>query len=102
MSSVELDSVIHAEARLRVTATLAALPAGNQLSFPRLQALLKMTSGNLSTHLRKLEDAGYIEVTKVHEGRKPTTYLELSRLGRRAYDAYVDALRSLVPDLDRQ
>lgn len=101
MSPPGLDTVIHAEARLRVTATLAALGVGDRLSFPRLQALLKMTAGNLSTHLRKLEDAGYVVVTKVHEDRKPTTYLELTMTGRSAYDAYVAALRELVPGLGR-
>ena len=82
----ELDPVIHAQARLRVVATLAALPRGDRIAFPRLQKLLDMTAGNLSTHLRKLEDAGYVEVTKTHQGRTPATYLALTRRGRRAFE----------------
>jgi len=95
-AQVELDPVIHAAARLRVTTTLAALATGDRISFPRLQKLLEMTAGNLSTHLRKLEDAGYVEVTKTHQGRTPATYVALSRHGRRAYEDYVTSLRALL------
>jgi DNA-binding transcriptional ArsR family regulator len=92
----ELDPVIHAAARLKVTATLAALAPGDHITFPRLQKLLAMTAGNLSTHLRKLEDAGYVEVTKTHEGRSPTTYVALTATGRRALEDYIAALRRLL------
>ncbi|QGH68568.1 transcriptional regulator [Pseudactinotalea sp. HY158] len=94
----ELDPVIHATARLRITATLAALPAGDQMSFPRLQGLLDMTAGNLSTHLRKLEDAGYVSPTKTFEGRTPATYIELTTRGRRAFEDYTHTLRELLGD----
>jgi DNA-binding MarR family transcriptional regulator len=92
----ELDPVIHASARLKITATLATLPVGDQIAFPRLQELLGMTPGNLSTHLRKLEDAGYVDVVKSHQGRTPATYLALSRSGRRAFEDYLEALRALL------
>jgi len=92
----DLDPVIHAAARLKVTATLAALPRGDRIAFPRLQKLLDMTAGNLSTHLRKLEDAGYVELTKTHEGRTPATYVALTRTGRRALEDYTAALRALL------
>ncbi len=92
----DLDPVIHASARLRITATLATIPVGDRISFPRLQELLDMTAGNLSTHLRKLEDAGYVGVVKTHHGRTPITYLELSTTGRRAFEDYTDTLRSLL------
>jgi DNA-binding MarR family transcriptional regulator len=61
-----------------------------------LLELLDMTAGNLSTHLRKLEEAQYVVVTKTHQGRTPVTYLELSKLGRRAFEDYTDALRALL------
>ncbi|WP_380164535.1 transcriptional regulator [Jannaschia sp. R86511] len=93
---VELDPVIHAQARLRLTTTLAALPPGDRIAFPRVQQLLDMTAGNLATHLRKLEDAGYVEVTKAHRGRSPVTYLALTRTGRHAYEDYLAALRALL------
>lgn len=98
MSTVpELDPVIHAQARLRVVATLAAIAQGDRLAFPRVQQLLGMTAGNLSTHLRKLEEAGYVEITKTYERRTPVTYLALTRTGRRAFEDYTAALRALLP-----
>ena len=92
----ELDPVIHAQARLRIVSALATLDAGESITFPRLLELLDMTAGNLSTHLRKLEDAQYVLVTKTHQGRTPVTYLELSKAGRRAFEDYTDALRALL------
>jgi DNA-binding MarR family transcriptional regulator len=96
----DLDPVIHAQARLRVVATLSMLDEGDRLAFPRLQEILGMTAGNLSVHLRKLEDAGYVEVTKTHHGRTPATLLRLSRRGRLAFDEYTAAVRSLLDGHD--
>ncbi|WP_309616450.1 transcriptional regulator [Salinibacterium sp.] len=92
----ELDPVIHAQARLRIVSALATLDSGESITFPRLLELLDMTAGNLSTHLRKLEDAEYVEVTKSHQGRTPVTYLALSKVGRRAFEDYTEALRALL------
>lgn len=96
--ALPLDPVIHAEARLRVMTTLAALGPKDQMSFPRLQELLGMTAGNLSTHNRKLEQAGYVEITKTIEGRMPATYLELTDLGRLAFATYRQALVGLLAE----
>ena len=96
--SAELDPVIHAQARLRIVATLAALPEGDQVTFPRLRETLGMTAGNLSTHLTRLEAAGYVDQDKTFEGRTPATYLSLTRRGRRAFEEYVPAIRALLPD----
>ncbi|PVE90944.1 transcriptional regulator [Microbacterium sp. TPD7012] len=93
---VDLDPVIHAAARLRITAALATLEPADSIAFPRLQELLDMTAGNLSTHLRKLEDAGYVTVEKTHRGRTPVTYLALTPRGRRAFEAYTEALRAVL------
>jgi len=92
----ELDPVIHAPARLRLMATLSALAQGDRLSFTRVQKLLDMTGGNLSTHLRRLEDAGYVEVTKSHLGRTPATHVALTRAGRLAFENYTATLRALL------
>lgn len=92
----ELDPVIHAAARLRITAALATLDADESITFPRLQDLLGMTAGNLSTHVRKLEEAGYVAVEKTHKGRTPATYLSLTKRGRRAFEDYVETLRSVL------
>lgn len=101
MADLELDPVIHAAARLRITATLATLAPGDRMSFPRVQELLDMTAGNLSTHLRKLEDAGYVEVAKSHQGRTPITYLALTKAGRRAFEDYTETLRNVLGVTDR-
>jgi DNA-binding MarR family transcriptional regulator len=92
----ELDPVIHAQARLRVVSALSILRHDDRIAFPRLQDELGMTAGNLSVHLRKLEDAGYVEVTKTHHGRTPATLIRLTRRGRLAFDEYTAALRALL------
>lgn len=96
MTDAELDPVIHSASRLRVVATLAALERGDRIAFPRLQSLLDMTAGNLSTHLRRLEEAGYVEQTKTHHGRTPATYVELTRAGRAAFERYTVTLTELL------
>lgn len=91
-----LDPVIHAQPRLRITVVLAAIGEEDKMTFPRLQELTGMTAGNLATHLRKLEDAGYVAVTKSFRRRSPVTYLALTRPGRRALEDYTAALQRLL------
>jgi DNA-binding MarR family transcriptional regulator len=95
----DLDPVIHAQSRLRVVATLAALPPGDRLTFPRLQQVLQMTAGNLSTHLRKLEEAEYVTVQKTFEGRTPATHVALSATGRAAFERYSRQVTDLLGGL---
>ena len=92
----DLDPVIHAQARLRVMVALAALSPDDRITFPRLQQLLEMTAGNLSTHLRKLEDAEYVEITKAYEHRTPVTLVRLTARGRAAFEDYTKALHQLL------
>jgi DNA-binding MarR family transcriptional regulator len=94
-----LDPVIHAPARLRIAATLAALPAGDTLSFTRLQDMLDLTPGNLITHLRKLEDAGYLTTETTGNGRASRTSIGLTDQGRAALESYTNALRELLGKL---
>jgi DNA-binding transcriptional ArsR family regulator len=94
-----LDPVIHAPARLRIVATLASLPDGDRLSFTRLQDMLELTPGNLITHLRKLEDAGYLTSEKSGNGTASRTSIALTGHGRAALDAYASALRDLLDGL---
>jgi DNA-binding MarR family transcriptional regulator len=91
-----LDPVIHAPARLRIMVTLAALPDGDNLSFTRLQGLIGLTPGNLITHLRKLEDAGYVSTKKNGAGVTARTSIALSHTGRAALDRYTTVLRQLL------
>jgi DNA-binding MarR family transcriptional regulator len=99
MTAVVLDRLIHEQARLRILATLAALPEGVALSFTRLQDMLELTPGNLITHLRKLEDAGYLTTTKTGNGTASRTSIGLTGRGRAALEAYRDALRGLLGGL---
>ena len=96
MSEDGLDPVIHAPARLRIMVTLAALPDGDNLSFTRLQDLIGLTPGNLITHLRKLEDAGYVSTKKNGAGVTARTSIALSHTGRAALDRYTTVLRQLL------
>ena len=94
-----LDPLIHVPARLRIVATLAALREGDELSFRRLQDLIGLTPGNLITHLRKLEDAGYINSEKTLNGSAPQTSVSLTPTGRAALDAYRVALSDVLGGL---
>jgi DNA-binding MarR family transcriptional regulator len=100
MSTEELDPLIHVPARLRVMVTLAALNDGDTLSFTRLQDMLALTPGNLITHLRKLEDAGYVETEKTGSGVNATTAVTLTRKGREALDHYTSVLKQLLSITD--
>jgi DNA-binding MarR family transcriptional regulator len=99
MTTEALDPVIHAPARLRIVATLAALPDGDTLTFTRLQDMLDLTPGNLITHLRKLEDAGYLNSETTGNGRAARTSIALTGQGRAALDTYTNALRDLLGGL---
>ncbi len=99
MTVGELDPLIHVPARLRIIATLAALPDGDTLSFTRLQDMIGLTPGNLITHLRKLEDAGYLDTEKTGNGAASRTAVALTSRGRAALDAYTGALRDLLAGL---
>ena len=94
-----LDPLIHVPARLRIVATLAALPDGDALSFTRLQNMIGLTPGNLITHLRKLEHAGYLSTEKNGSGVASHTSVALSNHGRAALGTYTAALRDLLEGL---
>ncbi len=90
-----LDEVIHGRLRLGVMAYLSSVEAA---TFPELAAKTKATNGNLSVHLRKLEEAGYVAQDKSFVGRKPQTRVRLTPAGRDAWIAYLEQLRALVDD----
>jgi DNA-binding transcriptional ArsR family regulator len=99
VTTEELDPLIHVPARLKIVATLAALPDGDAVSFTRLQDLIELTPGNLITHLRKLEDAGYVVTEKTGNGPASRTSVALTHRGRDALDIYTATLRSLIDGL---
>jgi DNA-binding MarR family transcriptional regulator len=96
MSEDGLDPVIHVPARLRIMVTLASLPEGDDLSFTRLQDLIGLTPGNLITHLRKLEDVGYIATERTGNGVNARTSVALTHAGQAALDRYTTVLRQLL------
>ena len=99
MNDDGLDPLIHVPTRLKIVATLAALPEGDTLSFTRLQDMLELTPGNLIIQLRKLEEADYISSEKTRNGSAQKTTVTLTSRGREALDAYTQALRNLLGGL---
>jgi DNA-binding MarR family transcriptional regulator len=89
----DLDRVIHEPARLLLVALLAGV---DEADFLWLQRESQLTKGNLSSHLAKLEDAGYISVEKTFKAKIPLTVLTLTRAGRKAFDDYKKRMRSLL------
>jgi DNA-binding MarR family transcriptional regulator len=88
-----IDDVIHGRLRLGIMAYLAHTEIAD---FNALKAALKATQGNLSVHLRKLEEAGYIAIDKSFLNRKPLTRARLTPAGRKAFETYLDAIAKLV------
>ncbi len=88
-----LDDAIHGRLRLGIMAYLADAEAAD---FNELKTVLDATQGNLSVHLRKLEEAGYVEIVKSFQGRKPLTRVVLTTTGRKAFANYLEALSKLV------
>src|SRR6185312_5939357 len=101
MTDSGLDPVIHAPARLRIMVTLSALPDGDDLSFTRLQDLIELTPGNLITHLRKLQDAGYVTTERNGSGVTARTSVMLTGGGRAALEHYTTVLRELLDTAHR-
>ena len=89
----DLDRVIHEPARLLVVALLAGV---READFLWLQRESGLTKGNLSNHLAKLADAGYVEIEKTYKGRVPLTLLRLTRQGKAALDRYKKALNGVL------
>jgi DNA-binding MarR family transcriptional regulator len=88
-----IDEVIHGRLRLGV---MAFLSTAGTAEFGELKARLSATDGNLSVHLRKLEEAGYVAIDKSFAGRKPLTRITLTEAGRTAFIGYLDAMTRLV------
>ncbi len=89
----ELDPVLHERGRLAIVSVLAAVPT---LTFTELRDTLEMTDGNLSVHLQKLEDKGYVAIDKQFVGKRPQTSCRLTQAGRTAFTHYLNHLEALV------
>lgn len=91
--TLQLDRVIHEKGRLAIMSMLAATP---ELSFTELREALEMTDGNLTTHLKTLQQAGFIVVSKTFARQRPLTTCSLTGPGRKAFAQYLDHLENLV------
>lgn len=91
-----LNEIIHQPVRLQIMALLSALPPAVQLTFTSLKGTLDLTDGNLGTHLHKLEEAGYVGITKTFVQNKPMTYIEATNVGRQAFEAHRAALQAIL------
>ncbi len=90
---LQLDRVIHEKGRLGIMSLLAASP---ELSFTELRDALAMTDGNLTTHIRTLQEAGYLAVAKTFQNNRPLTTCSLTTAGRKAFASYVDLLEQII------
>jgi DNA-binding MarR family transcriptional regulator len=90
---LKLDRVIHEKGRMAIMSLLAATP---ELSFTEMKQTLGMTDGNLSVHLRTLQESGYIAIAKTFQDRKPLTTCSLTASGRKAFANYIDLLEQIV------
>lgn len=91
-----LNEVIHQPVRLRIMSILAAISPERQATFAFLKATCDLTDGNLGAHLRKLEEAGYIVITKTFVRQKPQTYVEITAAGKEAFEEHRAALEKIL------
>jgi DNA-binding MarR family transcriptional regulator len=90
---LNLDRVIHEKGRLAIMSMLAASP---ELSFTELRDTLNMTDGNVTAHIRTLQESGYVSVAKSYKNNRPLTTVSLTTAGRKAFAGYVDLLEQIV------
>lgn len=90
---LKLDRTIHEKGRMAIMSLLAATP---ELSFTELRDTLKLTDGNLTTHIKKLQQAGYVGVTKSYSKNRPLTTCSLTKEGRKAFEEYLKVLEEIV------
>ena len=92
---LQLDRVIHEKGRLAIMSMLAASP---ELSFTELRNVLSMTDGNVTTHIRALQQEGYVAVAKSYQNRRPLTTCSLTPAGRKAFAEYVNLLEQIIQE----
>lgn len=89
----QIDDLIHSRIRLAIMSVLISV---DDAEFNFIKKQVNTTDGNLSVHLRKLEEAGYIDVKKEFEGRKPISRYNLTQKGRASFEAYINKLEELI------
>lgn len=89
---IVLNETIHQSTRLRIMTLLTAGAGTDRLAYTFIQQTLDLTGGNMTTHLRKLEEAGYVGMTKEFQDAKPRTWVEATPEGRTAFAEYLASL----------
>jgi len=90
---LQLDRIIHEKGRLAIMSVLASSP---ESSFTELRDALGMTDGNLTTHIRTLQEEGYVSISKSYQNNRPLTTCSLTAAGRKAFGEYIDLLEQIV------
>lgn len=90
---LQLDRVIHEKGRLAI---MSLLGGASEMAFTELRGMLNMTDGNLTTHIRTLQESGYVAVTKSFQNNRPLTTCSLTDKGRKAFTDYINLLEQIV------
>ena len=90
--AIILNETIHQATRLRIMTLLVSVPEQDRLAYGFIQKTLGLTGGNLTVHLRKLQDAGYLYITKEFRDAKPRTWVQATTAGRQAFTEYLSNL----------
>ena len=92
----DIDPIIHAQGRLMILTYLYVVESADYVFLMRLTGL---TWGNLATHLNKLEEAGYVDIQKTFEGKKPKSVLRITEAGKTAFREYKNNMKQVLDDL---
>jgi DNA-binding MarR family transcriptional regulator len=90
------DETIHQPVRLKIMVALHAFSDRDKMDFTQMKAVVGATDGNLGAHIGILEQAGYLAVEKDFVGKKPRTRMQITKAGRRAFERYIEFLRTIV------
>jgi DNA-binding MarR family transcriptional regulator len=93
----QLNKAFESRVRLGI---MSALIMNNRTNFNELKELIQVTDGNLASHMKALEEAGYIQVEKGFIGRKTNTTYTLTTIGKKAFKSHLDALEKMIRSMD--
>ena len=89
------DPLLHQPIRSKL---ISLLISNGELPFKGIKEFLNVTDGNLSSHLSKLESAGYVEIQKSYEGKRPQTIIRIKESGEVAFHNYIECLKKFIED----
>ena len=94
--AIVLNETTQQSTRLQLMTMLVSLPETDRLAYGFIQKTLGLTGGNLTTHLRKLQDAGYLVITKEFQDPRPRTWIQATATGRNAFADYLSNLQKAL------